>query len=107
MDYKHPCVFGPALWQVLHTAASAYNPREKENMKQVLINLSTLIPCGTCSSHYNSILRVVNLDLALVSKESLFKFTWWLHNQINIRLNKPWYSYEQASSLYKINGIYI
>ena len=99
--------FGPHYWYMLHTMALNY-PNDttdfiKEKMKCFVEALPYLLPCKDCSEHAKEFLFNHRNDLqsALSSKESLFKFLWFFHNHVNDRLGKPQISLQKAFDMYK------
>lgn len=101
-----PSYFGPSYWFVLHTTAKHYpknpSPIVIERMKNFILAIPYTLPCETCQVH--AIQYISNcaqqLDKICSTQETLFKFFVDFHNAVNKRLNKPFYSYEEASKLY-------
>jgi hypothetical protein len=63
-------------------------------------SLQLLLPCGDCCSHYCSSFQRKDLMEHLESKETFSKWLVGFHNQVNKRLKKSEYSYDQAKSFY-------
>lgn len=92
-------VWGPAMWQVLHTLAHDYNhdpnPKERNAMHAFLVSLTVLLPCPSCREHYKAYMEQNLLDNALQNRESLEMWVLQLHNSVNLRIGKPTYTYEK------------
>lgn len=100
----NPDIFGPALWFTLHNSAVNYPNRPtniaKKSMKQLIQNLSNLIPCKNCKVHFQEYVNASDLDYAVANRENLFQFWVSVHNYVNERTNKPLMSLETAKNLY-------
>lgn len=100
-----PIVWGPKLWFVIHTFALNYpdNPtyENKRVMEEFFNNLKHSIPCNKCKIHYTQRLDRNPIINHLDSKQSLFKYTIDLHNQVNKSLGKKIYSYDEVVQIYK------
>jgi hypothetical protein len=100
-----PEIWGPKLWFVIHTFALNYpdNPsyEDKRVMEEFFNNLKYSIPCNKCKVHYRQRLERDPIINYLDNKQSLFKYTIDLHNQVNKSLGKRIYSYDEVVELYK------
>ena len=90
--------WGTFLWGFLHTISiidfEDNTDFARECLKQ-LDAVQSIIPCHSCAEHYRDQLRLLSaVDLG--ERLALFKWTCDLHNQVNLRLGKPTWSYEQA-----------
>jgi hypothetical protein len=100
-----PEVWGPKLWFVIHTFALNYpnNPsyEDKRVMEEFFNNLKYSIPCNKCRVHYRQRLERDPIINYLDNKQSLFKYTIDLHNQVNKSLGKKIYTYDEVVQIYK------
>jgi hypothetical protein len=100
-----PTVWGPKLWFIMHTFALNYpdNPtyEDKRVMEEFFNNLKSSIPCQKCKIHYRQRLQQNPIINYLDTRQSLFKYTVDLHNQVNKSLGKKIYSYDEAVDIYK------
>ena len=100
-----PTVWGPKLWFVIHTFALNYPNQptyeDKRVMEEFFNNLKSTIPCQKCRIHYTQRLERNPIINYLDSKQSLFKFTIDLHNQVNKSLGKKIYSYDEVVQIFK------
>ena len=88
-----------------HTFALNYpnepNYEDKRVMEEFFNNLKSTIPCQKCRIHYTQRLERNPIINYLDSKQSLFKYTVDLHNQVNKSLNKKIYTYDEVVDIYK------
>ena len=100
-----PKIWGPKLWFVMHTFALNYpdqpNYEDKRVMEEFFNNLKSSIPCQKCRIHYTQRLERNPIINYLDSKQSLFKYTIDLHNQVNKSLGKKIYTYDEIVDIYK------
>ena len=102
----NPEVWGPAFWFSLHNGALRYpinaSPLWAERMKQFILGIPVMVPCVNCSEHATAHIETNadNLDTIVSGRANLFKFFWEFHNFINVRLNKPTMTLEEAYKLY-------
>lgn len=95
-----------SLWKYLHTMSTQYPDTpslpEQLMMRQWLQTLVVTLPCPKCQRHYAEYLNenYDNMDTVVASRDNLFQFFVDLHNQVNIRNNKPIISLEEAKRLY-------
>ncbi|NP_078699.1 Thiol oxidoreductase [Lymphocystis disease virus 1] len=104
----NPISFGPSLWYSLHTAASSISDpitvTDKKDWVNLLKSLAVLLPCHACKQHYTDIIKRTDLNQVTNTKKQLFCFLVDVHNVINLRTNKPEFSYNKAKKLYGYNG---
>lgn len=110
-----PEIWGPSAWLFLHTITLAYpiNPSfvDKNNYKMFFNNLSNVLPCERCKSHYIQHLQVNPLtDDILSSKYKLSRWFVDIHNSVNKQTGKKIMSYEdfldKYYNLYNSNNTY-
>jgi hypothetical protein len=106
-----PKIWGPSAWDFIHTVALGYpsSPTltDKNNYRDFYTNIGNILPCPVCQRHYNEFLngRLLDLDEALESTESLFNWTIDAHNNVNENNRKPIWTY--AKAVEKYHSIYI
>tara|TARA_B100000767_G_scaffold268195_1_gene288064 strand:+ start:424 stop:819 length:396 start_codon:yes stop_codon:yes gene_type:complete len=97
-----PNIWGSHAWLFLHTITLNYpeNPTkfDKEHYKNFFENLSHVIPCDVCRSHYKQNIR--KHPIQLESKESLAKWLHNIHNLVNVKNNKDEFEYEEFIKKY-------
>lgn len=96
-----PEIWGPKLWFMLHTISFNYpdNPsfddmKYHQDFFEILVHI---IPCATCANHYSE--YISKNPPKLSSKKDLIKWTIDLHNNVNQRLGKKIYTYNEAVNL--------
>ncbi len=99
-----PSCWGPMIWGMSHSIAYSYNPKkDKDNYFMFFSNLGNLLPCEECRLHYSQNFNRLELLTALENTESLFRWTYDLHNKINKKLGVPeskWPNYESVKQKY-------
>jgi hypothetical protein len=105
-----PNIWGSQAWLFLHTITLNYpdnpNKYDMESYKKFFENLAEVIPCEVCKAHYKKNIKMYPIQLE--SKESLAKWLHHIHNLVNVKNDKPKYSYDQFiekySNLYSTNN---
>ena len=97
-----PNIWGSHAWLFLHTITLNYpdNPTkfDMDNYKKFFENLGEVIPCEVCKAHYKKNIKMYPIQLE--SKEALAKWLHHIHNLVNIKNDKPEYSYDQFIEKY-------
>tara|TARA_B100002051_G_C16284844_1_gene415292 strand:+ start:49 stop:492 length:444 start_codon:yes stop_codon:yes gene_type:complete len=88
----NPNLWGPTYWKVFHTTAFAFpdNPSEEDKnvYKNFYILFTKILPCEKCTQDARKAIKYVNWEQTLKSRDSLVKWTYLFHNDVNIKLNK-------------------
>lgn len=95
--------FGPSTWTTMHSCAVAYDPNEKGSAKAVLDffhSFKYLLACKTCKKHYSKLIEEFPPDNYLENNESLFLYTYFLHDTVNERIGKTSPDFETIKNLY-------
>ncbi len=96
-------VWGPATWQLLHSVVlkidDNINKEQLKELKGLISNIASNLPCPYCTQHAMSYLKTNRFDL-IDNILSLRMFIHNFHNNVNIRLKKPTMSYEDHIVLY-------
>ena len=103
-------IWGPDAWLFLHTITLNYpdkpNEKDKDNYKIFFDSLQNILPCEKCKIHYSENIKKYPIDLE--SKESLVKWLFNLHNEVNKLNNKGIFNYNdfinKYSNLYNENN---
>ena len=100
-----PEIWGPPAWLFLHTITLNYpdNPNidEIESHKNFFILLKDILPCDKCKKHYSQYLIDNPIDDVLNNKQEFVMWLNKLHNEINIRNNKPYMDLKNMIKLYR------
>ena len=93
-------VWGPKYWFVLHTIAINYplhpNETSKKKYYDFISNFSLLIPVSNIANHFSELLDAYPVTPYLDSRESMIKWFHFIHNKVNVSLNIPEKSLEEA-----------
>ena len=97
MDPEH---WGPPLWNEMHSMTFEYPKSPGQHDKSNIINyfrgIVVVLPCEKCRDHYQSELEMYPIENFVNSSEEVSKWLVDLHNRVNARLGKPYFSYEEA-----------
>jgi hypothetical protein len=93
MTYLDPNVWGPHYWFFLHTISMTYphhpNAVTKKKYYEFIQNLPLFIPVDTMSSEFSKLIDQYPVTPYLDNRESFVRWTWFIHNKINQKLEKP------------------
>lgn len=97
-----PKVWGSHAWIFLHTITLNYPDEptkfDKENYKNFFENLSHVIPCEVCRSHYKQ--NIKKYPIQLESKETLTRWLHKIHNIVNVKNGIEEFSYDEFIKKY-------
>ena len=87
-----PNIWGPHYWFFLHTAALSYpikpNDTVRKKFYEFIHNFPLFIPSPKISSSFSDLLEQYPVSPYLDSKDSLVRWTHFIHNKINKKLEK-------------------
>lgn len=89
---------GQAKWRELHLYALTEQPTPFQRVAW-LANFAASLPCGECKRAWKSLVKEKPLPQK-ASDAEFFEWTVDRHNDVNKKLNKPTWEYEQARALY-------
>jgi hypothetical protein len=88
-----PDIWGPQFWGFLHTSAMTYpkhpNAITKKKYYDLIQSIPQFIPVEQMSSDFARLLEQYPVTPYLDNKESLVRWTWYIHNKVNDKLEKP------------------
>ena len=100
----NPKIWGPHYWFVLHTIALTYplNPNETMRKKyyDLMINFHLFLPDSEIGTKFSELLNVYPVTPYLDSQQSFVKWMHFIHNKINVSLDKPELTMEDAMVQY-------
>ena len=100
----NPEVWGPFYWFVLHTIALTYpiNPNEviKKKYYDFIHNIPLFLPIADIGNQFSLLLDKYPVTPYLDSQQSFVKWMHFIHNKINVLLNKPEITMEEAMVQY-------
>ncbi len=96
--------WGPAAWNTLHSFAHCSPERlsqvEQDEWKEFMYSFARRLPCPRCRRHLKKYLDEHIRSDTFEGKESISRFMNDVHNDVNARLGKPVWSYEENRRLY-------
>lgn len=99
-----PKIWGPHYWFVLHTIALSYPEKPTEVSKKKFYdfyqNLPLFLPIEDIGNNFSKFLDKYPVTPYLESRQSLVRWTHFIHNKINSALNMPTLNLEEALSAY-------
>jgi len=108
---SNPAVFGPGRWDILHSYSSLCKTKEdKIQFANFVENIFTpTIKCIFCRNHFQYMLQKYPVPFGSRphpkkkewdEQDSVYKWTFSVHNLVNERLNKPIMSWDVYQELY-------
>ena len=99
-----PTVWGPFYWFVFHTIALTYptNPNEtiKKKYYDFIHNIPLFLPVQTIGNNFSVLLDKYPVTPYLDSQSSFVKWMHFIHNKINVSLDKPEVTMDEAMVTY-------
>ena len=87
---EQTAVWGPPMWRMLH--ALAWNAEPADFVKFANL-LQTLLPCMHCRASYVHYCQETPVTCFDVSKTETSKWTFFVHDRVNVKLSKPTTAY--------------
>lgn len=91
--YLDPKVWGPHYWFFLHTIAMTYphhpNTITKKKYYEFIQNLPLFIPVEKISSEFSKLIDKYPITPYLDNRDSFVRWSHFIHNKINEKLEKP------------------
>ena len=108
-SYLETSAWGPHYWFVLYSIAITYpntpNNVTKKKYYEFIQNLPLFLPHDEISNYFSNMLIKYPVTPYLDSRDSFTRWIHFIHNQVNIRLNKPLLSYKEYIKLYTYKPI--
>ena len=93
ITYLDPKIWGPHYWFFIHTVAMTYpirpNAVTKKKYYEFIQNLPLFIPVESISGEFSKLIDKYPVTPYLDNRESLIRWTHFIHNKINQKLEKP------------------
>lgn len=100
----YPEIWGPYYWFFLNTVAMTYpnfpNKVTKKKYYEFIMNFPLFIPIPDIAKQFSEILDKYPVTPYLDSRESFIKWVVFIHNKINIMLNKNTINYNEFLNNY-------
>ena len=97
-------IWGPYYWFVIHTVAMTYpkipGTTTKKRYYHFFKELPHFLPHPKAKKKFEMILNKYPITPYLDSKESLLKWSHFIHNKVNISLNKQTITYKEFYETY-------
>lgn len=91
--FANPASWGPPAWVFLHCVSLTYpkNPtkEEKAHYRTFFDSLGNVLPCKLCRAEYKAWTKTHPVGPHLSSRNKLSAWLVDLHNNVNLRKNKP------------------
>jgi len=116
MYISRPDVFGPGRWDILHSYSSlCKTPEKKKEFASFVENVfAPTIRCLECRNHFLAMLEKYPVPYGSRphpegrqwnDNDSVFKWSYSVHNIVNQRLNKPIISWDICQKLYNPDAL--
>ena len=94
-----PKIWGPHYWHFLHTIAMTYpqypSTITKKKYYELIQNFSLFIPVENMSGEFSKLLDKYPIQPYLDNRDSFIRWTHFIHNKINEKLEKPQISLDE------------
>lgn len=90
---------GRILWRHLNLFAASWTPQLKGLFVQNVDVMLLLLSCPVCQNEWRQVVRD-NPPHSISSRFQACQWAWNVHDQVNLRLGKTRYSYQQAAAEY-------
>ena len=88
-----PTVWGPHYWFFIHTIAMCYphrpNAVTKKKYYEFVQNIPLFLPVQEIATYFGELLDQYPVSPYLDSRDAFIRWTHFIHNKINQRLEKP------------------
>lgn len=83
-------VWGPITWRLMHVLAWNADPHDTMAVCELL---RSILPCKHCRASYDHYCETTPLKCFLTSKEDMVKWSFFIHDGVNLKLEKQTVSY--------------
>lgn len=105
MSFVPAHVWGPPFWFFLHTIAMHYPERPNEHTKkqyyELLTHLPLFLPATDSQHRFAQLLEQYPVSPYLTNRLSLMRWMHFIHNQVNVLLEKPILSFSDHVHQYQ------
>lgn len=100
-----PKIWGPFMWFILHIISFNYpekpTPYHKQSYRDFFNSLKHVIPCEQCRKHYTTHIQEYPITPHLDSKKHLIEWLIYIHNMVNVSLNKRTFTTDEVLTVYE------
>ena len=93
MTYLDPEIWGPHYWFFLHTISMTYpkypNAVTKKKYYEFIQNLPLFLPVDEISTAFSKLIEKYPITPYLDNRDSFVRWMHFIHNKINVALEKP------------------
>ncbi|AXN91095.1 putative Evr1/Alr family thiol oxidoreductase [Namao virus] len=93
--------WGPSIWKTIHVTCFNYAKEQKHKMLLFLNTLAQLLPCNICTQSFKDIYAIFDPEPYMENSYTLFYWSVFIHNLVNLKLQKPYYSFRSALQDYE------
>ena len=93
MSKLPPSVWGPSMWEKIHTIADRYpidNPTLEDKDKIIKYFNTLSVPCEICQQNYSKKLLQKPIEFCVDSRKDLQQWTVDIHNIVNLDTGKDY-----------------
>jgi len=84
-----PRIWGPGLWRYIHSTAAAASSQQKRLDFEAWVKATAkTLPCEKCKTHFLKNLETFPIKNYITSNESLFMWTYLMHDAVNASQGK-------------------
>jgi hypothetical protein len=96
-----PSVWGKSQWTYLHCIAStADSPQAIADFVAYVYAMAKTLPCPKCKRHFAENIQKYPLENYTTSNQTLFMWTWIMHDAVNYATNKPRPTFQEIFKRY-------
>ena len=101
---KDPRLWGTSAWNFIHHVTVEFpnvpTPLDKQRYTNFINGLRFVLPCHTCRKHFTYLLQKNPIHYFLHNTHSFMKWGWTIHNAVNKRLGKKFFSWIEFEKKY-------
>lgn len=96
--------WGSSLWITIHILALNLDGKNNMQFKLFLVYLSYLLPCERCKKNLKYKLEAYPIDIYLNNNDDAFFYSYFIHDLVNISINKISPPYDEVRKEYISNN---
>lgn len=77
-------IWGSGCWTFIHcTAAASVTAQQRRDFVTLMEAMALTLPCDKCKQHFRANMRINNIQNYLKNEETLFMWTYLMHDAVN------------------------
>lgn len=96
--------WGPSIWYLFHTLSFKIKEEDFHGIRVELLDMIKIIcknlPCPSCSQHATAYMQRLDYN-SIQSKDDFKQFFYNFHNDVNKRIEKSFFSFEDLDNKYE------